>query len=52
MAVGAIGVSVAASRASSDGGPEMIDGSVDLSIGSDSSDSSLTDCFHLWDNHQ
>ena len=43
--------SVAASRAGSDGGSEMIDidGSVDLSIGSDSS---LTDRFHLWDNHQ
>ena len=41
--------SVAASRAGSDGGSEMIHGSVDLSIGSDSS---LTDRFHLWDNHQ
>ena len=42
-------ISVAASRAGSDGGSEMIDGSVDLSIGSDSS---LTDRVHLWDNHQ
>ena len=51
-AMGRPWASVAASRAGSDGGSEMIDGSVDLSIGSDSSPTGLTGRFHLWDNHQ